>query len=260
MNFHGILSAFVGMGIVIATLGAVATAKDGKKLHIGVDGTHPPFSHANLDGEISGLDIDVARAVCKLIKVDCTLEKFKWDNLIAALRAKKIDMVIATIRENPQNLKLVDFSTAYLQIPSAIIVTNTSKLSGIDVDDLRDKQIGVLKSSPHGEYIRTHRPATVLKLYEDEKEYFDDLINKQVDGVIGNPIVLDNWLQSKDGLRCCRMLDTLPHDPQINGEGFAIAVAKGNDNLLKRLNKALKTMAASGELAEIIRAHLPYLR
>jgi len=260
MNFHAILSAFIGMGMVIASLGGVATAKDGKKLHIGVDGTYPPFSHTNLDGEISGLDIDVAKAVCKIIKVDCTLEKFKWDNLSAALRAKKIDMVIATMRENPENRKLVEFSMSYLQIPSAIIVRNDSILSGIDVEDLKDKQIGVLKSSPHGEYIRTHRPATVLKLYENEKEYFDDLINKQLDGVIGNPIILDDWLQTKDGLRCCRMLDTLPHDPQINGEGFAVAVAKDNDRLMKRLDKALKSMRASGELAEIIRAHLPYLR
>ncbi len=260
MKFHAIIAAIFLFQLAGAAAFEPAFAKNGKQLHFGVDGTYPPFSHRNLDGGFTGLEIDIANAVCKSLKVECSLVQFQWDNLVAALRAKKVDLVIATMRDSRENRKLVEFSIPYLQIPSAIIVRKDSILSGLDVEDLRDAQIGVIKSSPHGEYIRIHRPLTHLKLFENEKDYFVDLINKRLDGVIGNPVILDHWLHSIDGAGCCRMLGTLPIDPQINGEGFSIVVAKDNAKLLKKVNTALKSMRASGKSDQIIRSHLPYLR
>jgi polar amino acid transport system substrate-binding protein len=237
-----------------------ATAQDKKEYSVGIDGTYPPFSHKTIDDEYIGFDIDVTHAICKTLKVKCKLVPFKWSNLLAAVRGKKIDFVVATIAITKARGELVDFSDPYIKIPSAIIVRNNSILSGIEVEDLRDAQFGVLKSSPHGEYIRVHRPKTHIKLYDSQAEYYIDLTNRQLDGIVGNPILLDTWLQTADGKACCRMLGSLPHDSQINGEGFAIAVEKESEKLLKQINKALKTITQSGQLAKIQRTHLPFLK
>ena len=237
---------------------STATAQDKNEYRVGIDGTYPPFSHKTIDEEFVGFDIDITRAICKTLKVKCELVSFKWSNLLAALRGKKIDFVVATLAITNARKELVDFSNPYIQIPSAIVVRKNSILSGIDVEDLRDAQLGVLKSSPHGEYIRVHRPKTHIKLYDSQVEYYIDLTNRQLDGIVGNPILLDDWLQTADGKACCRMLGTLPHDSQINGEGFAIAVEKNSGQLLKQINKALETIAQSGQLAKIQRTHLPF--
>lgn len=237
-----------------------ATAQDKTEYRVGIDGTYPPFSHKTIDDEFVGLDIDITHAICKTLKVKCKLVSFKWSNLLAAVRGNKVDFVVATIAITNARRELVNFSDPYIQIPSAIIVRNNSILSGIEVDDLRDAQFGVLKSSPHGEYIRTHRSKTHIKLYDSSAEYYVDLTNRQLDGIVGNPILLDAWLQSADGKVCCRMLGTLPHDSQINGEGFAIAVEKKSEQLLEQINEALTTITRSGQLAKIQRTHLPFLK
>ncbi len=252
-----ILVLFAGSNLVTTPS---ATAQDKKEYSVGVDGTYPPFSHKTIDEKFVGFDIDIARTICASLKVKCKLASFKWSNLLAALRGKKVDFVVATIAITNARKELVNFSDPYIQIPSAIIVRNNSILSGIEVEDLRDAQFGVLKSSPHGEYIRVHRPKTHIKLYNSQAEYYVDLTNRQLDGIVGNPILLDAWLQTADGKACCRMLGTLPHDNQINGEGFAIAVEKKSEKLLKQINKALKTISRSGQLAKIQRTHLPFLK
>ncbi len=238
----------------------MAYPKDKKEYRIGIDGTYPPFSHRNLDGEYLGFDIDIANALCQAMKIKCTLVKYEWNNLLAAVRGKKVDFVIASVDITRPRRELVDFSAPYLQTPSAIVVGKDSILSGLDIEDLRDAQFGVLKSSPHGEYIRTHRPDTHIKLYENEADYFVDLANRKLDGIVGNPILLNDWLKTSDGKNCCRLLGTLPHDDQINGEGFGIAVEKNSDKLLKRINKALKSIRKSGKYAKIMRTHLPFLK
>ncbi|MCP4184279.1 MAG: transporter substrate-binding domain-containing protein [Hyphomicrobiales bacterium] len=237
-----------------------AAAQEKKEYNIGVDGTYPPFSHKTIDDRYVGFDIDIAHAICKTLSIKCNLASFKWSNLLAAVRGKKVDFVIATIAITDARRELVDFSDPYIQIPSAIIVRNNSIFSGIEVEDLRDAQFGVLKSSPHGEYIRAHRPETHIKLYDSQAEYYVDLTNRQLDGIVGNPILLDAWLQTADGKACCRMLGTLPHDNQINGEGFAIAVEKKSKELLKQINKALNTITQSGQIDKIQRTHLPFLK
>jgi len=237
-----------------------ASAQDKKQYRIGIDGTYPPFSHRTINGEYIGFDIDIAEAICDTLNAECELVSFKWSNLLAAVRGKKVDLVVAAIAITEARRELVDFSAPYIKIPSAVIVRNNSILSGVEIEDLQDAQFGVLKSSPHGEYIRVHRPKTHIKLYDTQSEYYVDLTNRQLDGVVGNPVLLDAWLQTADGKACCRMLGTLPHDNQINGEGFAIAVEKESQQLLQQINQALQKMTQSGELEKIQRTHLPFLK
>jgi len=236
------------------------SAQGTKEYRVGVDGTYPPFSHKRIDDNFVGFDIDIAQAICKSLKIKCRFVAYKWSNLLAAVRGGKVDFVIAAIEITPARGELVEFSNPYIKISGAIIVRKDSILSGITVEDLRDAQIGVLKSSPHGEYIRVHRPETHVKHYKNQAEYFVDLTNRQLDGIAGNPVVLDAWLQTADGKSCCRMLGTLPFDPQINGQGMAVAVQKDAKKLLNQINKALESIRKSRQMAKIIRTHLPFLK
>ena len=272
---------FLIEGAIIST-GNVSNAKNHNHLTIGIDGRHPPFSHQNLDGEFFGFEIDLAKLLCKKMKAECTFVQFDWSNLIAAVRGEKINMAIAAIRIDTARSNLVEFSDPYLQMPSGVVVRKDSILSGLEAEDLRGAQLGVLKSSLHAEYIRTHLPQTHRKFYEAEKDFFVDLINKQLDGVAADPVLLDKWLQTSDGKTCCRMLGTFIHDAKINGEGFGIAIAKLisvlqpknsrkakkrkkrkvkiEDDLLANVNEALEKIRASGEYKKLLRLHLPYLK
>lgn len=240
--------------------GVAAMSQEFKQLRIGVDGTYPPFSHRNIEGVFSGFDIDIAAAVCEKLNSKCTLHQFSRDNLVPALRGGKIDMIVATMQVNDATQSLVLLTQPYLQIPAMILVRKDSILSGIEKQDLQDAQLGALKSSSHAEYLRTNYPATHIHLFEKQSDYFLKLANRQLDGIIGDPVLLNNWLETPDGKNCCRILGLLPHEAPINGEGFAIAVHLKQKKLQNALNKTLKSIVKSGNIAKIRRRHLPFLK
>ncbi len=258
-NLHRIiLFLLISLFLAIGAIGA--NAQNVKEIRIGIDGTNPPFSHANIDGELSGLDIDLANSICKQMKVNCNFVRLNWDNIIPALRGDKIDLAIGAITINDQRLKLVDFSDPYLILPSVLITSTNSTLSGVSEDDLQFTKIGAMKSSIHAEFLRTHFPNVEIVVYDSAHQFFLDLANQRLDAVIGNSIQLHRWLATDEGVNCCRALGQLPVDTKINGRGFAIAVKKGRDELLARTNNALAALTKSQKLAKTIRVHLPFLK
>lgn len=239
---------------------AAVNAQSANTIKIGIDGTNPPFSHTNIDGEFSGLEIDLSNALCKAMKVKCEFVPLEWGRLISALRGKKIDLIIGGVIISDKRRKLIDFSTPYLQLPHALVTHTETILSGLTNDDMQDAQLGVLQSSPYSEYVATHLPLAHVKTYQDDTTMFTDLANRQLDGVVGDPVALSRWLSSADGTNCCKLLGTLPYDPQINGEGFAIGMRKNEGKRLEQVNKTLAKLQKSGRLKKIISAHLPFLK
>ncbi len=235
------------------------TAISQEKLRIGIDGTHPPFSHRDIDGRFSGFEIDLANELCGTMNVTCEFVQFDWESLTAALRGGKADLVIAA--QMPlSDTQTVRFSTPYLKMPTMVVVRKDSLLSGISVEDLQNTLVGVLKSSPHSEYLRVHHQDVNIKTYEGESNYFNDLINRQLDAIAGNPVILNNWLTSDEGSKCCRKLGIFQHDPGINGAGYSVVTRAEDDKLSGKINKALEKITQSGKLEKLMQMHFPYLR
>ena len=235
-------------------------AQNNKPILVGVDGKYPPFSNVDIDGVLIGLDIELSMAICKKIKRTCNFVRYPWEDQLTALRAKKVDIVVAAVEINDQRRKLVDFSNPYLQIPSMIAVRKDTILLGVKNEDLQGAVLGVINSSTHALYAKTHLIQAKTKSYEQESDYFLDLANGQLDGIVGNAIIIDEWLTTPEGNNCCKMLGSLPYDNQINGEGFGIGVRKGEEKLLLKINGALRKLRESGKLKKIIHRNLPFLK
>ncbi len=230
------------------------------KLRIGVDGSNPPFAHQSLDGVFSGFDIEMASALCKKMKAQCSFIQLSWSKLIPALQAKEVDLVVASFRQNSKNSALVSFSNPYLLLPGMMVVRKDTILSGTNVEDLQSTQLGTLSSSSHAEYLRVHYRATHVNTYKSQPDLFKDLAQGKLDGVVGHPIVLGQWLNMPNAIACCRYLGSFPYDANINGNGLAIGVGNGREKLLAQINKALKAITKSGVLAKITKTHLPFLQ
>ena len=72
-----------------------AAAQD--KIRIGTEAAYKPFAYVLPSGELTGFDIDIAKALCAQMKADCEIVNQSFDGLIPALNAKKIDAIIASM-------------------------------------------------------------------------------------------------------------------------------------------------------------------
>ncbi|MCF6368406.1 ABC transporter substrate-binding protein [Rhizobium halophilum] len=237
---------FAAASIAAAAMFA-GTAAAQEKIVIASEGAYPPFNSLETDGTLTGFDIDVARALCEEMKVECELVTNDWDGMIPALQAKKFDAIIASMSITPERLEQVDFSKKYYNTGPAIAVPKDSEIT--DVEGLKGKTLGAQTSTTHANYAEKHMPESELKLYPTADEYKLDIQNGRIDGVIDDVVVLSEWVKSEEGA-CCKILTPLPIDVEINGEGAGIAVRKG-DPLADKFTAAIAAIRENGKYKEI---------
>lgn len=236
--------------IAAMTMFAGGAMAEGEKVIIGAEGAYPPFNNLEADGTLVGFDIDIAKALCDEMKVTCEFVTNDWDGIIPALQAKKFDAIIASMSITPERAESVDFTNKYYNTPPAIAVPKDSPITEATAAGLAGKVLGAQSSTTHANYGEKHMADAELKLYPTADEYKLDITNGRVDAVIDDVVVLSEWVKSDAG-SCCKILGTLPIDPEINGAGAGIALRKGETELATKFNTAIDAIRANGKYKEI---------
>ena len=238
---------FAAAAIAFTSLMA-GTALAQEKLVIASEGAYPPFNNLTASGELVGFDIDIARALCEEMKVECDIITNDWDGMIPGLQAKKFDAVIASMSITPERLEKVDFSEKYYNTGPALAVTKDSPIT--KVEELDGKTIGYQVSTTHANYAEKHISGADIKLYPTADEAKLDISNGRIDAIGDDIVVLSEWLKSDAGA-CCKLLTALPMDESIFGKGAGIAVRKGETELAKRFTDAIAAIRANGKYKEV---------
>ncbi|WP_420393407.1 transporter substrate-binding domain-containing protein [Acuticoccus sp.] len=236
--------------LVAAALAAPAAAQDTMELRIGTEGAYPPFNFYDSDRNLTGFDVDIARALCEEMNADCTFVAQSWDGIIPALRAGKFDAIIASMSITPERDEVVDFTNKYYNTPPAIAVPKDSELTEASAEAMADITLGAQSATTHANYAEEYFPETELRRYGTPEEYKLDLASGRIDAAIDDVVVLSDWVNSEDGA-CCEILTTLTPDPVINGMGAGIAVREGEEELIAKFNDAIAAIREDGTYEEI---------
>ena len=72
-------------------------------LRVGTEGVYSPFSyHDPATGQLTGYDVDVARAVGEKLGVRVEFVETPWDSIFAALEADRFDVVANQVTITPE--------------------------------------------------------------------------------------------------------------------------------------------------------------
>ena len=231
------------------TFAAIATA-NAETVRIGTEGAYPPFNNLTPDGQLVGFDIDIAKALCEEMKVECEFVTQDWDGLIPALEANKFDAIIASMSITDERKQKVDFTNKYYNTPPAFAVPKDSDIKGVTPEDLAGKTIGAQSATTHANFAEEKYPDSDVKVYPTADEYKLDITNGRLDAVFDDVVVLGDWVKSDAGA-CCKILGTVKPDAAIYGEGIGIALRKGDDALREKFNAAIVAIRANGTYKKI---------
>jgi ABC-type amino acid transport substrate-binding protein len=95
-----------------------------------MSGGYPPFNYYNENNELTGFDVEIARAVCEYLGVKYEPITTAWDGIIEGLRAKRYDGVWGSMAITDQRLEIVDFSDPYYISGAQLIVVEDSNIEG----------------------------------------------------------------------------------------------------------------------------------
>ena len=236
--------------IMVAAAFGVAEAKEWTKVRIGTEGAYPPFNYVDSNGELQGFDIDIAKALCAQMKVECEFVAQDWDGIIPALIANKYDAIVASMSITPERMEKVDFTSKYYSTPPALIAPKDSPLTATDPGALEGKTIGAQSATTHATFLEDKYKGSTIKLYGTQDEANVDLASGRLDAVAADSVVLGEWLKTSDG-GCCKMVGAMENDPAYFGDGAGIAVRKGEDDLKKMFNDAIAAIIENGTYKQI---------
>jgi len=218
---------------------------------------YPPFNSRDEDGILTGLNIDLARAICQELAATCDIKARPWNVLLSELRAGKADAVVAAHRVTSQALKLVNFSDRYFYTPARFAMRRESRPVRATPSGLDELQAGVVAGSPHEAFLKRYFLNTRIKSFNTPEIARLALQNRQVDVLFGDGIGLSFWANGSLSRNCCRLLDGAYFEPAYFGDGLAIAINKKERDLLGQINSALKNIRANGRFGEFVDRYFP---
>lgn len=214
---------------------------DGEVFTFAMSGLYPPFNYQD-SGKLTGFDVEVGSALAEKMGMKPEPVSNPWQTILAALESGKFDAIIGSMAITKEREKKVDFSDPYYESGAQIFVSH--KNSSIKkADDLKGKEIGVVVSSSFEKVAKEYTDKVVT--YDSDVTALQDLlVDGRLDAVITDELVGKHAI-NHNGLKVKPIGDPLYTDK------MAIAVQKGNKQLLEKINKALKEIIEDGTHAKI---------
>ena len=236
--------ALAGAVALSATmLSGCAKAKDADTLTFGTNAEFPPFEFVSSNGLIDqydGIDIAVAKQIGDDNGKAVKIENMEFDSLLIALQNGQIDAVIAGMTVTEERKEAVDFSTPYYVAKQVMIVKEGSDIK--KASDMADKKIVVIQGYT-GETC-VNDMGYKYEAFKKGTEAVMELVNGKCDVVVIDSATAAKYIGDNEGLVI------IEDDEAFASEEYAIAVAKGNEELLAKINASIEKMLADGTINE----------
>lgn len=227
------------------------------KLRFVTDSDYPPFHYFDEEGVLTGFNVDLARAICEELAVDCEVRPVEWEDLFSSIDKDEADAAIASIRIDAEALTKADFTERYYATPARFIARKESELKDVRPETVQGKKIGVARGTGHEAFLKAFFPAAKAVLFDSADDAQMALKAGQVDLVFGDGVGLTFWLNGVTSDGCCEFRGGPYLDAKYFGEGVGIAVKKGNRQLVEILNYALEQVHASGRYEGLFLRYFP---
>lgn len=229
-----------------------APANKWAKVRIATEGAYEPFNYKDANNNLIGFDVDIAKALCEKMKVECEIVEQDWDGIIPGLQEKKYDAIIASMSITEKRKEVVDFSNKYYQTPSRFAAKKGAGLQ-ISATGLAGKRVGAQRATIQADYLSENFAQSEIKLYATIDEAYLDLAAGRLDAVLVDGLPLQAWLAKPEGAGFEMVGDNV-----LIGGGAGIAVRKEDTDLRDMFNKALEEILKDGTYKAINDKYFPF--
>lgn len=220
------------------------SGKESDTLVMATNAEFPPYEYYEGD-EVVGIDAEIAQAIADELGMTLKIEDMAFDSIIPAVTSGKADFGAAGMTVTEDRKKNVDFTDTYATATQVIIVKEDSDIAG--PDDLVGKKIGVQLGTTGDIYAGDIEDAEVEQ-YNKGFEAVQALTQGKIDAVVIDGEPAKEFVAQAEGLKIL--------DEAFTEEEYAIAVAKGNDELREKINDALAKLKESGKIDEIVAKYI----
>lgn len=230
--------------VLLCTLSLCGCEKDEDTIVMVTEAGFPPYEYYE-NGEIVGVDIDIAKEIAKSLGKKLVIKDVDFDSIINELNSGKADFALAGMSILPERLKEVDFSVEYAISKQVVVTLKGNEINSIE--DLKNKKITVQLGSVADIYASSNiEGATVIQ----QKKFLSaaqDVKSKKADCLIMDALPASELVKNNKEL--------VISDVELFTDKYAAAVAKNNKELLNDINSVLERLMREGKVEEYIINH-----
>lgn len=209
------------------------------KLHMSTNAEFPPYEMVTNDGGFEGIDVEVAGLIAEKMGLELVVDDMGFTAALEAVQNGKSDIAMAGITVNEERKANMDFSDSYATGIQVVIIKEDSPAVLIGTQEGTTGYIYCSDSVENGGYGEEH-----VMAYETGAVAIQALLAGKVDCVVIDNQPAQEYVKANPGLE---ILDT-----EFAVEDYAIAVKKGNSQLLDEVNKALSELIADGSVQKVV--------
>ncbi|MBQ6245848.1 MAG: transporter substrate-binding domain-containing protein [Kiritimatiellae bacterium] len=232
-------TAEVAGAAVAAVAGAVgiSTAKEGT-IRMITEAIFPPYEFRQ-GKEVVGIDVEICKAIAKALGKELAIEDVEFDSVIPSLIAGKAELAAAGITVNEERKMQVDFSVPYVRTGIVLIFAKDKAIETKEA--AKGKKIGVQNGTTSADFVRKDL-GQEPDMFDSPASAFAALKAGKVDAVIADIDPAKAVIKGQDGYDISDLLTV---------EEYAVAIKKGQPELLATVNKVIQGLLDSGELDKI---------
>ncbi|HHT97970.1 MAG TPA: amino acid ABC transporter substrate-binding protein [Clostridiales bacterium] len=219
--------------------------KEDNKLFMGTEAGFAPYEYMK-GNEIVGIDVDISKEIAKALGKELVIKNMDFEGALAAVSKGKVDFVAAAVSIEEDRLKTMDFSIEYVD-STEVVVVNKDNPTVASVDDLDGKRIGVQMGNIADIWVEENIEYSELKQYTKFVQAAEDLKNQKIDCIVMDQYPAEELVASNSSLEIL--------DGVLFEDKYAIAVKKGNKELLDKINSVIQSLIDEGKIEEFTANH-----
>ena len=219
--------------------------KNDDKLVMVTEAGFAPYEYHDSNG-IVGVDVDIAREIAASMGKELEIKDVAFDSLINELNSGKADFAAAGMSISEERKKEVDFSIEYVSSKQVIVVRKDyNKIKS--VNDLNGKTISVQLGSVADSYVsKNYKNSKIIR----QKKFLsaaEDVKAKKADCIVMDELPAKELVKNNSELTILSI--------ELFTDKYAIAVKKGNTELLNKINEVLEKLIEEGKIEEFVINH-----
>ncbi len=245
-----IFTLSIVLALMLVTTATAGTAlkrilKKGE-LVVGIAGSQPPLNATTKTGEIIGLDADIAKLISMNLGVKLKFATMPFPELLPALKAGKVDMIISSMTMTTARNRKVAFVGPYFVSGKGILTNNQTAASLQDAEGLNNPEFSVaaLEDSTSQTFVEKTAPKAKLVKIKSYDEAIELLSKGKINALIADyPFCAFTAFRYRDkGL--------VAGQAQLTFEPLGIAVPE-DTLLINLLQNFLATLNGTGQLKKL---------
>lgn len=219
--------------------------KDDNKLVMVTEAGFAPYEYRDSSG-IVGVDVDIAREIAAAMGKELEIKDVAFDSLINELNSGKADFAAAGMSITEERKKEVDFSIEYVSSKQVVVVRKDyNKIKS--VNDLNGKTISVQLGSVADTYVTKNFKNSKIVRQKKFLSAAEDVKAKKSECIIMDELPAKELVKNNSELTILKI--------ELFTDKYAIAVKKGNTELLNKINEVLEKLIEEGKIEEFVINH-----